>query len=65
LQVLVKLRDNRLIETVGIPVEDDKGTIRLTACFSSQVGYPLRCAFCATVKGRYLSNLQRHEIVEK
>jgi len=26
-----------LVETVGIPVEDDKGSVRLTACVSSQV----------------------------
>lgn len=37
LQLLVKLEDNRLIETVGIPVEDEKGSVRLTACVSSQV----------------------------
>lgn len=38
LQILLKLEDNRLIETVGIPVDDDnKGSSRLTACVSSQV----------------------------
>lgn len=37
LQLLLKLDDNRLIETVGIPVEDKKGSARLTACISSQV----------------------------
>lgn len=37
LQLLIKLEDNRLIETVGIPVEDEKGPTRLTACVSSQV----------------------------
>jgi adenine C2-methylase RlmN of 23S rRNA A2503 and tRNA A37 len=37
LQLLLKLEDNRLVETVGIPVEDDKGSARLTACVSSQV----------------------------
>lgn len=39
LQLLLKLDDNRLIETVGIPVEDknNKGSVRLTACISSQV----------------------------
>jgi hypothetical protein len=36
-QLLIKLEDNRLIETVGIPVKDDKGSVRLTACVSSQV----------------------------
>jgi hypothetical protein len=37
LQLLLKLEDNRLIETVGIPNEDEKGSVRLTACVSSQV----------------------------
>ncbi|KAF8402920.1 hypothetical protein HHK36_011012 [Tetracentron sinense] len=65
IKILIKLEDNRLVETVGIPVEDDKGSYRLTACVSSQVGCPLRCSFCATGKGGYSRNLQRHEIVEQ
>ncbi|XP_071930039.1 uncharacterized protein [Coffea arabica] len=64
-QLLIKLEDNRLVETVGIPVEDDKGSVRLTACVSSQVGCPLRCSFCATGKGGFARNLKRHEIVEQ
>ncbi|KAG1371707.1 Ribosomal RNA large subunit methyltransferase RlmN/Cfr [Cocos nucifera] len=64
-KILIKLEDNRLIETVGIPVEDDKGSFRLTACISSQVGCPLRCSFCATGKGGYSRNLKQHEIVEQ
>ncbi|KAF8646880.1 hypothetical protein HU200_065686 [Digitaria exilis] len=66
LQILLKLEDNRLIETVGIPVDDDnKGSSRLTACVSSQVGCPLRCSFCATGKGGFARNLRPHEIVEQ
>ncbi|KAL5102042.1 hypothetical protein RYX36_006369 [Vicia faba] len=65
IKLLLKLEDNRLIETVGIPVEDDKGSVRLTACVSSQVGCPLRCSFCATGKGGFSRNLQSHEIVEQ
>ncbi|KAJ1399337.1 Ribosomal RNA large subunit methyltransferase RlmN/Cfr [Sesbania bispinosa] len=64
-KLLLKLEDNRLIETVGIPVEDDKGSVRLTACVSSQVGCPLRCSFCATGKGGFSRNLRKHEIVEQ
>ncbi|XVF23899.1 hypothetical protein REPUB_Repub13aG0079400 [Reevesia pubescens] len=64
-KLLIKLEDNRLIETVGIPVEDEKGSMRLTACVSSQVGYPLRCSFCATGRGGFSRNLQRHEIIEQ
>ncbi|XP_028081264.1 uncharacterized protein LOC114282726 isoform X2 [Camellia sinensis] len=65
IKLLIKLEDNTLVETVGIPVEDDKGSVRLTACISSQVGCPLRCSFCATGKGGFSRNLQRHEIVEQ
>ncbi|KAL5053820.1 hypothetical protein RYX36_034502 [Vicia faba] len=50
IKLLLKLEDNRLIETVGIPVEDDKGSVRLTACVSSQVGCPLRCSFLCNWK---------------
>ncbi|KAK1299521.1 hypothetical protein QJS10_CPB14g01572 [Acorus calamus] len=65
IKILIKLEDNRLVETVGIPVEDDQGSLRLTACVSSQVGCPLRCSFCATGKGGYSRNLRSHEIVEQ
>ncbi|GAB4831808.1 hypothetical protein Ancab_005823 [Ancistrocladus abbreviatus] len=65
IKLLIKLEDNRLVETVGIPVEDEKGSVRLTACVSSQIGCPLRCSFCATGKGGYSRNLQRHEIVDQ
>uniref|UniRef100_A0A803R1T2 Radical SAM core domain-containing protein n=1 Tax=Cannabis sativa TaxID=3483 RepID=A0A803R1T2_CANSA len=65
IKLLIKLEDNRLIETVGIPVVDEKGPMRLTACVSSQVGCPLRCSFCATGKGGFSRNLQPHEIVEQ
>ncbi|KAE8691917.1 protein kinase APK1A [Hibiscus syriacus] len=64
-KLLIMLEDNRLIETVGIPVEYEKGSVRLTACVSSQVGCLLCCSFCATGKGGYSRNLQRHEIIEQ
>ncbi|OAY72193.1 putative dual-specificity RNA methyltransferase RlmN [Ananas comosus] len=64
-KILLKLEDNRLVETVGIPVENDDGSFRLTACVSSQVGCPLRCSFCATGKGGFSRNLRPHEIVEQ
>ncbi|KAL2649726.1 hypothetical protein R1flu_017854 [Riccia fluitans] len=65
-KILLRLADNLLVETVGIPVQDKKGAItRLTACVSSQVGCALRCAFCATGKGGFSRNLKPHEIVEQ
>ncbi|KAK4351391.1 hypothetical protein RND71_030704 [Anisodus tanguticus] len=65
LQLLIKLEDNRLVETVGIPVKDKDGSYRLTACVSSQVGCPLCCSFCSTGKGGFSRNLKSHEIVEQ
>lgn len=47
-QLLIKLEDNRLVETVGIPVADDKGSPRLTACVSSQVTFPPNNWFLST-----------------
>jgi len=38
---------------------------RLTVCVSSQVGCPMACDFCATGKGGFQRNLQRHEIVDQ
>ncbi|KAL8460242.1 hypothetical protein ACS0TY_031960 [Phlomoides rotata] len=64
LLLTIKLEDKRLLETVGIPM-DDKGSPRLTACVSSQVGCPLCCSFCATGKGGFSRNLKSHEIVEQ
>ena len=74
---LLKLTDGQIIEAVGIPTF--KGIAagkalhpgstpeidRLTVCVSSQVGCPMACDFCATGKGGFKRNLQRHEIVDQ
>lgn len=57
---LLRLDDGQIIETVGIPTSK-----RLTVCVSSQVGCPMACDFCATGKGGFTRNLQRHEIVDQ
>jgi 23S rRNA (adenine2503-C2)-methyltransferase len=57
---LLNLADGSIVETVGIP--SDK---RLTVCVSTQVGCPMACDFCATGKGKFLRNLQPHEIVDQ
>ncbi|TQD85160.1 hypothetical protein C1H46_029248 [Malus baccata] len=54
-KLLIKLEDNRLIETVGIPVKDEKGVMRLTACVSSQ----LRETIVPSAKAYPLSALMR------
>jgi 23S rRNA (adenine2503-C2)-methyltransferase len=60
IKFLLKLNDGQIVETVGIPTEK-----RLTVCVSSQVGCPMACDFCATGKGGFTRNLERHEIVDQ
>ena len=57
---LLSLKDDSIIETVGIPTPK-----RLTVCVSSQVGCPMRCDFCATGKGGFKRNLTCAEIVDQ
>ncbi len=59
-KVLFQLKDNQTIEAVIIPHRQ-----RVTFCLSTQVGCPLRCAFCATGKVGYKRNLNAGEIVEQ
>jgi 23S rRNA (adenine2503-C2)-methyltransferase len=63
-KLLLRLDDDRVVETVGIPATEN-GKNRLTACVSSQVGCPMRCTFCATGKGGFARNLAPHEIVDQ
>ncbi|HOQ31727.1 MAG TPA: 23S rRNA (adenine(2503)-C(2))-methyltransferase RlmN [Candidatus Hydrogenedens sp.] len=59
-KVLFRLRDNQTIESVIIPHRR-----RVTFCLSTQVGCPLKCAFCATGKAGFKRNLNAGEIVEQ
>ncbi|MBD2252342.1 23S rRNA (adenine(2503)-C(2))-methyltransferase RlmN [Nostoc parmelioides] len=60
IKYLLQLSDGEIVETVGIPTDK-----RLTVCVSTQVGCPMACDFCATGKGGYKRNLERHEIVDQ
>jgi 23S rRNA (adenine2503-C2)-methyltransferase len=60
IKFLLQLTDGQIVEAVGIPTEK-----RLTVCVSSQVGCPMACDFCATGKGGFKRNLERHEIVDQ
>ncbi|MEH2249810.1 23S rRNA (adenine(2503)-C(2))-methyltransferase RlmN [Nostoc sp.] len=65
---LLRLADDQIIETVGIPTFAERGEgpkARLTVCVSTQVGCPMACDFCATGKGGYKRNLARHEIIDQ
>jgi 23S rRNA (adenine2503-C2)-methyltransferase len=55
---LWQLEDGNTIESVLLFHTD-----RVTACISSQVGCPVKCAFCATGQSGYVRNLSAGEIV--
>jgi 23S rRNA (adenine2503-C2)-methyltransferase len=57
---LLRLADGAIVETVGIPTSK-----RLTVCVSTQVGCPMDCNFCATGKGGFDRNLDKHEIIDQ
>ena len=60
LKLLLSTEDNESIECVGIPTEK-----RLTACLSSQVGFPMDCKFCATGKEGLKRSLKASEILDQ
>ena len=57
-----RLHDGHKIETVLIPVPDEK---RFTVCVSSQVGCSLTCSFCATGQMGRIRNLTAAEIYDQ
>ena len=57
IKFLMELPDGEKVESVFIPEADRK-----TVCVSSQVGCPLRCAFCATGLMGFRRNLKAWEI---
>lgn len=58
---LISLHDGESIECASIPAEDG----RLTFCLSSQVGCPVRCAFCVSGSNGLVRNLDAGEIIEE
>ena len=57
---IIRFHDGAETEMVGIP---SKG--RLTVCFSTQVGCPMGCTFCATGKEGFTRNLLPGEMVDQ
>lgn len=57
---LLALEDGETIETVLIRAPD-----RLTLCISTQVGCPVRCAFCASGRQGLVRNLTAGEMVDQ
>lgn len=57
--------DDRVFETVWIPLRGGAGTPKAIVCVSSQVGCALGCAFCATGRMGFVRNLETWEIVDQ
>ncbi|WP_163469208.1 23S rRNA (adenine(2503)-C(2))-methyltransferase RlmN [Fusobacterium sp. IOR10] len=57
---LFGLQDGNTIETVLLKHKE-----RITICISSQVGCPVKCAFCATGASGFERNLDVHEILNQ
>jgi 23S rRNA (adenine2503-C2)-methyltransferase len=60
MKLLLALADSQKVETVAMPYAD-----RFSCCISTQVGCPVRCAFCATGISGYTRNLTTGEIVDQ
>lgn len=57
-KIVFRLRDDHLVETAVIPVED-----RCTVCVSTQVGCKFGCLFCASGIGGWQRDLSVAEII--
>lgn len=63
---IVELDDGMFVEMVGIPTfGDGEGVDKLTVCFSTQVGCPIGCTFCATGREGFTRNLTADEMVDQ
>ncbi|MBO4632515.1 MAG: 23S rRNA (adenine(2503)-C(2))-methyltransferase RlmN [Lentisphaeria bacterium] len=60
-KLLISLPDGEMIECAILSALDG----RITFCLSTQVGCPVRCAFCASGAAGFVRNLQAGEIVEQ
>ncbi len=57
---IVEFNDGNTTEMVAMPSDD-----RLTVCFSTQIGCPMECSFCATGKEGFTRNLLPGEMVDQ
>ena len=61
---ILELEDGNTVETVGMPSFSESGEEgRLSVCFSTQVGCPMGCEFCATGKEGFTRNLTASEMI--
>ncbi|WP_432800130.1 23S rRNA (adenine(2503)-C(2))-methyltransferase RlmN [Poriferisphaera sp. WC338] len=65
LQVLGQESPESQTECVMIPSQNQSGTVRKTACISSQMGCPVGCKFCASGISGLDGNLTAGQIVQQ
>ena len=65
IKVLFTLEDGNTIESVLMPYLETEGKTRYTLCVSTQVGCPIKCAFCATGQQGFERNLSPGEIIDQ
>jgi 23S rRNA (adenine2503-C2)-methyltransferase len=58
---LLEMKDKKKVETVVIPQGGNRDD-RYSLCISTQVGCPVRCAFCATGASGFQRNLMAYEM---
>jgi len=59
-KLLLEMADGARVETVGLPYPD-----RVSCCVSTQVGWPIGCAFCSTGSSGYTRDLTAGEMVDQ
>ncbi|MDD4860230.1 MAG: 23S rRNA (adenine(2503)-C(2))-methyltransferase RlmN [Dehalococcoidales bacterium] len=64
-KTLFTLADGKTIESALMPYPGSEGHARYTVCASTQVGCPVRCAFCATGQQGFERNLTPGEIIDQ
>lgn len=62
---IIEFHDGARVETVAMPSTSSDGTERLSICFSTQVGCPMECSFCATGKEGFTRNLTSGEMIDQ
>ncbi len=60
---VIEFHDRSQAEAVAIP--SNQAHERMTVCFSTQIGCPIGCTFCATGKEGFTRNLTPGEIVDQ
>lgn len=62
---VIEFHDGARVETVAMPSSSPDGAEKLSVCFSTQAGCPMKCSFCATGKEGFTRNLTSGEMIDQ